>query len=852
MFHTAFLKPSNCLAKIRMDKLLRSGRYSSSVASRLEAAKTHNATWCRRRLYHQKSAALLNARQRNGFPTLGTPATFHYPSSSELYTSTSAIRPIDFASCSVAPAKTNSPPDLEMDALRTTLSKSLHNAPLLTIVNKIVDDLLRVLREPSFVRSQKPQNPFERSAEKPKEESSSSEDSDKKKDPKKEPPSWFSFVLSVALGLLAYYMMMPSSEDEEGGMFRYISWNEFVTDMLSRGEVNQIVILPDADLVQVQLYPGASLRGAPTKNSTYLMKIEGVERFEEKLRHAEAELGIPEHGRVPVTYRRQSNLTRLIITLGILGGILWFLSRGVRAVSGQMGDTFKTMTKAKFTIIDPATPSSGKLTSFKDVAGMEEAKKEVLEFVGYLKDPTRFKLLGAKAPRGALLLGPPGCGKTLLAKAIAAESNVPFLSMAGSEFVEMIGGLGAARVRDLFKEARKRSPCIVYIDEIDAVGRKRSENSAAGGGSGEEEQTLNQMLVEMDGMTTTEGVIMLASTNRADILDKALLRPGRFDRRIDIDPPTASERKEIFEVYLKKLSLASDPSTYSQQLAARTPGMSCADIANVCNEAALHAAREGQQNVDTQNFDHAVERVVFGTEKKSKLLQNEERRIVATHEAGHALCGWLLEHTDALMKVSIVPRTNRNLGYSQTSPSDLKLYTKQQLFDRMCMALGGRVAELLVFNRVTTGAEDDLKRVTKMAYRQIRLYGMNETVGNLSYDVDMRQDGNAAIKPYSKALATIIDAEARKLVHEAFRTTEDLIRSHRSSLDRLSATLLEKEVLTASDVESLIGASPFPNKQKINPEEWERFTATEGFDPREESAERSRSPPPGDEKGDET
>merc|ERR1719431_1327529 len=602
----------------------------------------------------------------------------------------------------------------------------------------------------------------------------------------------------------------------------------------------------------IALHPGAVVKGSVVKVPSFRMKIQGVDQFEEKLREVEAELGIPMQGRVPVTYSRPSNLASILLPIFVMGILIYFLSKGLNSISSQIGGGFGSMTKAKFTIIDPAKPSTGKLTSFKDVAGMEEAKREVLEFVGYLKDPTRFKRLGAKAPRGALLLGPPGCGKTLLAKAIAAESNVPFLSMAGSEFVEMIGGLGAARVRDLFKEARKRSPCIVYIDEVDAVGRKRSENTGGAGGASGEEETLNQMLVEMDGMTTTEGVIMLASTNRADILDKALLRPGRFDRRIDIDPPTASERKEIFEVYLKKLSLASDPSTYSQQLAARTPGMSGADIANVCNEAALHAAREGQQNVDTQNFDHAVERVVFGTEKKSGALQKEERRIVATHEAGHALCGWLLEHTDALMKVSIVPRTNRNLGYAQTVPSDLKLYSKEQLFDRMCMALGGRVAELIVFNRVTTGAEDDLKRVTKMAYRQIRLYGMNETVGNLSYDVDTRQDGNAAINPYSKALATIIDAEARKLVHEAFRTTEDLIRSHRSSLDRLSATLLEKEVLTASDVESLIGASPFPNKQKINPEEWERFTATEGFDPREESAERSRSPPPGDEKVDET
>jgi len=334
----------------------------------------------------------------------------------------------------------------------------------------------------------------------------------------------------------------------------------------------------------------------------------------------------------------------------------------------------------------------------------------------------------------------------------------------------------------------------------------------------------------------------LASTNRVDILDKALLRPGRFDRRIDIDPPTASERKDIFEVYLRNLSLAKDPAAYSQQLAARTPGMSGADIANVCNEAALHAARMGQKTIDVTNFDHAVERVVFGTEKKTAALQKEERRIVATHEAGHALCGWLLEHTDALMKVSIVPRTNRNLGFAQTVPSDIKLYTKEQLFDRMCMALGGRTAELIVFNRVTTGGEDDLKRVTKMAYRQVRLYGMNDQVGCLSFDVDMQQGGEFQVKPYSKRLAALMDAEARKIVYEAFVNTENLLRTHRDSLEKLAAKLLEQEVLTSSDVESIIGPSPFKNKKKIDLNEWELFTASEGADFNEKPRESSPRP----------
>jgi len=724
---------------------------------------------------------------------------------------------------------------LGMDSLlvvQALCPKLLTNFSLKQYANELYDHVKRM--------SEPPKNPFIR-PKRDKEEDEESEGADK--DPDKKKNTW---LKPLGLGLVVAYFLTTyfnSTDDKNERSLRFISWSEFVTDMLSRGEVKEIMVVPENETAIIALHPGAVVKGSVVKVPYFRMKIQGVDQFEEKLREVEAELGIPMQGRVPVTYSRPSNLASILLPIFVMGILIYFLSKGLNSISSQIGGGFGSMTKAKFTIIDPAKPSTGKLTSFKDVAGMEEAKREVLEFVGYLKDPTRFKRLGAKAPRGALLLGPPGCGKTLLAKAIAAESNVPFLSMAGSEFVEMIGGLGAARVRDLFKEARKRSPCIVYIDEIDAVGRKRSENTGgAGGASGEEEQTLNQLLVEMDGMTTTEGVIMLASTNRVDILDKALLRPGRFDRRIDIDPPTASERKDIFEVYLRNLSLALDPTAYSQKLAARTPGMSGADIANVCNEAALHAARMGQKKIDKENFEHAVERVVFGTEKKSGALQKEERRIVATHEAGHALCGWLLEHTDALMKVSIVPRTNRNLGFAQTVPTDIKLYTKEQLFDRMCMALGGRAAELVVFNRVTTSGEDDLKRVTKMAYRQVRLYGMSEKLGLLSFDVDMREGGDSQIKPYSKALATIIDAESRKLVHEAFVVTDKLIRSHSAALDALASKLLEKEVLTSADVESLIGPSPFPNKQKIELSEWERFTAQEGADADDQP--RASSPPP--------
>lgn len=726
-----------------------------------------------------------------------------------------------------------------MTVVEALCPKLLSSIAVRQYANEICGNILKM--------SEFPKNPFVRST-RDKEKEDQKQKGEESGGDDKDPFKKYAWLRPLAIGLVVSYFLtsyFAQSDDGDTTMFRHISWSEFVTDMLSRGEVKSITVIPESETAVISLHQGAVIKGAGVKVPVFQMKIQGVDQFEAKLREVEAELGIPESGRVPVTYKRQSNIGSILFPLLVLGLVLYFMSRGMNSITSQMTSSFGSMTKAKFTIIDPAKPSTGKLTSFKDVAGMEEAKKEVLEFVGYLKDPTRFKRLGAKAPRGALLLGPPGCGKTLLAKAIAAESNVPFLSMAGSEFVEMIGGLGAARVRDLFKEARKRAPCIVYIDEIDAVGRKRSENTGgAGGASGEEEQTLNQLLVEMDGMNSTEGVIMLASTNRVDILDKALLRPGRFDRRIDIDPPTASERKAIFEVYLRNLSLAKNPLAYSQQLATRTPGMSGADIANVCNEAALHAARLGQKQVDKDNFDHAVERVVFGTEKKSGAVQREERRIVAIHEAGHALCGWLLEHTDALMKVSIVPRTNRNLGFSQNIPSDIKLYSKEQLFDRMCMALGGRTAELVVFNRVTTSGEDDLKKVTKMAYRQVRLYGMSEKVGCLSFDVDTKQDGQFQTKPYSKKLATLIDAESKNLVYEAFVKTDQLLRAHREILEKLAEQLMDKEVLTSADVENIVGPSPFSNKRKIELSDWELFTAREGAD---EQPRASSPPPPNDE-----
>ena len=461
------------------------------------------------------------------------------------------------------------------------------------------------------------------------------------------------------------------------------------------------------------------------------------------------------------------------------------------------------MQKANFTLIDPMI-KKGKGTKFSDVAGLKEPKVEVLEFVDYLKSPDRYIELGAKPPKGAILFGPPGCGKTMLAKAVANEANVPFLSMNGSEFIEMIGGVGASRVRSLFAEARKIAPSIIYIDEIDAIGRKRSEGGgggAGGGGNQEGEQTLNQLLVEMDGMSSTSNVILLASTNRADVLDKALLRPGRFDRHITIDLPTLIERKEIVEKHLEGVVLEKPANTYSDRLAQLTPGFSGADLANLVNESALHAARDLQKTIKQENLEYAIERVIAGPEKKTKMLSAHERTVVAYHESGHALVGWMLKHTDALLKVTIIPRTSAALGFAQYTPQDKKLFSPEELSDRMCMALGGRVAESLTFNKITTGAQNDLERVTKMAYAQVREFGFSKEVGLVSFDLS-----GGGKKPYSKKLAHTIDLETRKIIAEAYKRTEEILFENVDKLELLAQKLLEVETLNYADVVALIGS----------------------------------------------
>lgn len=447
--------------------------------------------------------------------------------------------------------------------------------------------------------------------------------------------------------------------------------------------------------------------------------------------------------------------------------------------------------------------------TFDDVAGLDEAKVEVQEVVEFLKHPQKFTKLGGHIPKGVLLVGPPGTGKTLLAKAVAGEAKVPFFSLSGSDFVEMFVGVGAARVRDLFKQAKEKAPCIIFIDEIDAVGRSRGRNSMTGGND-ERENTLNQLLVEMDGFGSDTGVILMAATNRPDVLDPALLRAGRFDRQIGVDRPDLSAREAIFKVHLKKLKI--NDTVSADKLASQTPGFVGADIMNVCNEAALIAARKDKEAIEMDDFQDAIDRVIGGLEKKSKIISPEEKRIVAYHEAGHAVAGWFLKHAHPLVKVSIVPRGLAALGYAQYLPKEQYLYTRAQMLDTMCMTLGGRAAEDVIFGEISTGAQNDLERITQTAYSMVTLYGMNPAVGQVSF----RSDNEYSFgKPYSEDLAKTIDEEVKKIIDGAYERTRQLLVDHRSELESIAQELLEKEVIFKDDLVRLIGERPFEEKTVV-------------------------------------
>ena len=532
----------------------------------------------------------------------------------------------------------------------------------------------------------------------------------------------------IGMGVVAAIGLAVMNESR----YREISWKEFVSSYLAAGRVEKLEVVNNK-WVKVHLNSGVD-------TEVLWFSIGSVDTFERNLDNAQADLGLDHSRGVPVLYKSQMEMSSVLSalpTLLIIGFLFWSMRRASGMMGGmgrggpgggRGGGMFGGMMQSTAKVINPAEIN----VAFKDVAGCEEAKIEIMEFVNFLKNPAQYTDLGAKIPKGAILTGPPGTGKTLIAKATAGEAAVPFISVSGSEFLEMFVGVGPARVRDMFALARKNSPCILFIDEIDAVGRKRGGRNF--GGQSEAENTLNQLLVEMDGFNTQgSNVIILAATNRVDILDKALMRPGRFDRQIYVPAPDIKGRASIFKVHLGTLKTELDKAELSKKMAALTPGFTGADIANVCNEAALIAARELSDYIILKHFEAAIERVVAGMEKKTNVLSPEEKRTVAYHEAGHAVCGWFLEYADPLLKVSIIPR-GKGLGYAMYLPKDQYLYTKEQLYDRMCMTLGGRAAEQIFFQRITTGAQDDLQKVTKSAYAQITQYGMNDNVGNVSFE----------------------------------------------------------------------------------------------------------------------
>jgi AFG3 family protein len=620
----------------------------------------------------------------------------------------------------------------------------------------------------------------------------------------------------IALAIIGTYLLNIRGGPEE------ISWQRFDKEILASHDVEKIVIV-NKERAEIYIkkdrlangkYKDTRSKGfnpISRAEPQYYINIGSVETFENNLNKAMT--GFSEEEMVPLTYETRRNFFGEILTwlfpilLLVVIWIFIFRRMGAGAGGGAAGNIFN-VGKSKARIFDK---DSRVKIDFKDVAGLEEAKFEVKEIVDFLKNPKKYTDLGGKIPKGALLVGPPGTGKTLLAKAVAGEANVPFFSISGSDFVEMFVGVGASRVRDLFKQAKEKAPCIVFIDEIDAVGRARGRNPNFGAND-ERENTLNQLLTEMDGFDTNTGVIILAATNRADILDRALLRAGRFDRQIHVELPDLKERKEIFDVHLRPIKL--DKNIDIEFLAKQTPGFSGADIANVCNEAALIAARNNKKQVERQDFLDAIDRIIGGLEKKNKIISLEEKRTIAYHEAGHATVSWLLEHANPLVKVTIIPR-GRALGAAWYLPEERQITTTEQLLDEMCSALGGRASEEINFSKISTGALNDLERVTKQAYAMVSYFGMSEKVGNISFYDSNGQSDFSFTRPYSEKTAELIDKEVNKIVEVQYVRAKNVLRNNLEGLKKLAEQLLEKEVIFSEDLEKIFGKRKIKEVQLI-------------------------------------
>lgn len=636
---------------------------------------------------------------------------------------------------------------------------------------------------------------------------------DKNKKPK------FSFNLYWIYVVIGAILIFITFFGPNGGARELTSFQEFENKMLLKGYVQKIEII-NKDHAEIYLDPkvisldpfNKEVKGRTSndKGPHYELKIGSVDQFQTELKEAQTKLPA---GTVlpPVEYTERTDygnfLINILLPIGIIVIIWIFIMRRMGGGAGGGGQIFN-IGKSRATLFDKDTSVN---ITFDNVAGLDEAKVEIKEIVDFLKNPQKYTTLGGKIPRGALLIGPPGTGKTLLAKAVAGEAQVPFFSLSGSDFVEMFVGVGASRVRDLFRQAKEKAPCIIFIDEIDAIGRARGR-SVAQGSNDERENTLNQLLTEMDGFGTNNGVIILAATNRADILDRALLRPGRFDRQIYVDLPDLNGRKEIFEVHLKPLKL--DTTVEVGFLAKQTPGFSGADIANVCNEAALIAARRNRTAIGKQDFLDAVDRIIGGLEKKNKIISLEEKRTIAYHEAGHASTSWLLRYAHPLLKVTIVPR-GQSLGAAWYLPEERQITTTEQLMDELVSTLGGRAAEEVVFGKISTGALSDLEKVTKQAYAMVTVYGLNDKIGNISYYDSTGQSEYSFSKPYSERTAEIIDEEVKKIIDIAYAKAKEILIENRDKLDKLAQTLLDREVIFREDLEEIFGKRPFDDEKQI-------------------------------------